>query len=61
MSKLKEKVNPALEFKSDPMRREIHENMLKSYEATKNMSAEERINLIKEKATKFRNQQKKSI
>ncbi len=50
------KVNPKEEFKNDPMMKELHENMLKSYEETKNMSVKEKIKLIKEKAKEFRNQ-----
>lgn len=56
MPKLKERVNPSLEFKNDQMMKEIHENRLKMFEKTKYMNAAEKITLIKEKASKFRNQ-----
>lgn len=54
MPKLKEKANPAVEFKNDALMREIHENRLKIYEQTKNMEIEEKVKLIKKKAKEFR-------
>ena len=56
MSKVKEKTNPSIEFKNDPMMREIHENRIKIYEETQNKSISEKIALIKKKAAGFRNQ-----
>lgn len=56
MSKLKERVNPSVEFKNDQMMKEIHENRFKMFEKTKYMNTEEKISLIKEKAIKFKNQ-----
>ena len=56
MPKLKERVNPAIEFKNDPMMRELHENRAKAYKEAKNLSIEEKIALIKKKAKSFRNQ-----
>lgn len=56
MSKLKERVNPSVEFKDDQMMKEIHENRLKMFEKTKYMNTEEKISLIKERAIKFKNQ-----
>ncbi|MFH1259642.1 MAG: hypothetical protein ABII74_07540 [Elusimicrobiota bacterium] len=56
MSKLKEKANPAREFKHDPLMRELHETRLKMFEETKNKSIKDKIEMIKEKAAKFRKQ-----
>ena len=56
MPRLKERVNPLIEFKNDNMMKEIHENRLKMFNEIKNMDITERIKLIKEKAGKFRNQ-----
>lgn len=56
MYKLKERVNPSVEFRNDQMMKEIHENRLRMFEKTKYMNTDEKIALIKEKAIKFRNQ-----
>jgi len=54
MSKVKEKANPALEFKGDAMMCEIHENRLKMFEATKLLRPAARIAVIRKKACEFR-------
>lgn len=53
MSKIKEKVNPDVEFQSDPMLKELHKVRITMYNDTKNMTPKELISYYKQKSAKF--------
>jgi len=61
MSNVKEFIPPEVEFANDPMMCELHKIRLKMQEETKNMSPEEWVKYIQEKARKLREEHKKSL
>ena len=53
MSKTKQKVNPDIEFQSDPMLKELHKVRIEMYNDTKDMPLNKLIAYYKEKSDKF--------